>query len=176
MESVALRPADGGVPAVVVIPTVVFGPGDVHMTVARYLLAAARGTWISVTGEINVVDVRDVAEAQLAAAERGRPGERYLLGGENISIRGLLQRVAKISGRQPPKVELPLRWVEGLARLAGRVPGLGMLNNHLAATGAWQPLDSSKARRELAWSTRALEETLRESLAWLESQGHRWRR
>jgi dihydroflavonol-4-reductase len=175
MEEEVLGFEDASLGRVVLIPTVVLGPGDVHMTVARYLLAAAKGTWASVRADINVVDVRDVARAQIAAAERGAPGERYILGGENTSVTNLLQRVALRAGHRPPRFEVPVAWVARAAFILGYLPGLKHLHNHAAAATAWQGFHTGKARARLGLSARPLEETLQDSLDWLEARGHRWR-
>ena len=174
MESEVLRAA--GNSALVLNPTAVLGPGDVHLSLARVLLAAARGQmgfWVRAT--TNVVDVRDVAAAHLRAAEVGRPGERTILGGHNLTVRDLLERVARLTGRQPPRRELPLGVLDAAAWLASVTPGLAGGIGHLRAVRRWQGYDTSKARRDLGATPRPLEDTLRDALDWLESNGHRWR-
>ena len=85
MEQDALHAAPDGVPAVIVCPTMVLGPGDVHLSISGPLLEIARGRVpFTVDGGVNVIDVRDVAVAHVAAANRGRVGERYILGGHNV--------------------------------------------------------------------------------------------
>ncbi|MGH2628207.1 MAG: NAD-dependent epimerase/dehydratase family protein [Anaerolineales bacterium] len=174
MESEVLRSASAW--TVVLNPTAVLGPGDVHLSLARVVLAAARGQmrfWLPVT--TNVVDVRDVAADHLRAASLGRPGERTILGGHNVTVRELLERVARLTGRRPPRWELSPRALEAAARLASLVPGLAGGTGHLRAVRRWQGYDTSKARRELGSTARPLEETLRDTLEWLEASGYRWR-
>lgn len=174
MESEVLRAA--GASAVVLNPTAVLGPGDVHLSLARVVLSAARGQirfWLPVT--TNVVDVREVAAAHLKAASVGRPGERTILGGHNVTVRELLERVADLTGRRPPRGRLPLGALEAVARLAAVVPGMAGAAGHLRAMRRWQGYDTSKARRELGLTPRPLTETLRDTLEWLEASGHRWR-
>lgn len=174
MESEVLRAA--GPSALVLNPTAVLGPGDVHLSLARVLLAAARGRlgfWVRAT--TNVVDVRDVAAAHVRAATAGRPGERTILGGHNLTVRELLERVARLTGRRPPQRELPLGVLDAVATMALFVPGLAGGTGHLRAVRRWQGYDTSKARRELGLTPRPLEETLRDALDWLEANGHRWR-
>ncbi len=173
MESEVLRAAAGGLPAVVVNPTAVLGPGDVHLTMAGVLRAVARGRvpfWLE--AQINVVDVRDVAQAQLAAARRGRVGERYILGGHNLTLRQLLQMVAELAGCKPPRWRLPLGAIDALGAMARAFPGLNLLGNHLRAVRHWQAYDCSKAAAELGLQARPLEETLVDALAWLRQAGY----
>jgi len=173
MESEVLRAAAGGLPAVVVNPTAVLGPGDVHLTVAAALLAAARGRmpfWIE--APINVVDVRDVAQAQLAAAARGEVGERYILGGHNVTVRLLLEVLAELVGRRAPRWRLPLELIDALSLLQRFFPALNLLGNHLAAVRHWQGYDCRKAEEVLGLQPRPLEETLRDALAWLRDEGY----
>ncbi len=174
MESEILRTASSW--ALVLNPTAVLGPGDVHLSMARVLLAAARGQmglWVRAT--TNVVDVRDAAAAHVRAAVVGRPGERTILGGHNLTVRELLERVARLTGRRPPRRELPLGVLDAAAFLASFVPGLAGGSGHLRGVRRWQGYDTSKARQELGLTPRPLEETLRDALDWLEANGHRWR-
>src|SRR3712207_2305042 len=120
MEAVAAG-ARHGVEVVIVNPSYVLGvpvdrssPGETSTrTVANYLLGRLPGV---VDGSTNIVDVEDVAAGHLAAAERGRPGERYILGGYNIAWRELIDRIAAQSGVRHPVVLLP-RDVAALARV-----------------------------------------------------------
>lgn len=105
MESEVLRAAAAGVPAVVVNPTAVFGPGDLHRRTGAVLLAIARGgvpVWIP--GDLNVVDVREVAMAQVRAGKVGRSGERYILGGHNLRLVEFLRLAAEVAGVRPPRI------------------------------------------------------------------------
>ncbi len=175
MESEVLR-GDHGVPVVVLNPTAVLGPGDVHLTLARLLLAIGRGwalAWLP--AELNVVDVRDVAQAVVRAAEAGRPGERYLLGGHNLSLHRLLSIACRMAGVPPPRFGLPLWCVDAVVLLSDLVPPLRFAANHLRAIRLWQPYNCEKARRVLGLSPRPLEATLRDSFDWLAAQGYRMR-
>ncbi|MGH2592620.1 MAG: NAD-dependent epimerase/dehydratase family protein, partial [Anaerolineae bacterium] len=168
MEQDALH---DGFPVVVVCPSVVFGPGDVHLSISRPLLAIARErVRFSINGTVNVIDVRDVAGAQVAAAERGRVGERYILGGHNLSIAELIARAAQIAGVAPPRWRIPdavLNVAGGLSRwLPGDPASL------LRARRLLQPLSNAKAVEELGLSPRPLEDTLRDALAWFGAYGY----
>jgi dihydroflavonol-4-reductase len=172
MESEVLRAAAAGYPAVVVNPTVVFGPGDARPTTGALLLALARGAGLlSLPGWLNVVDVRDVAAAQLAAAEAGAPGERYILGGHNLRLAEFMRSAAQAAGARTPRFELPRAALRVLVRTGERLPGLSVLGNHLGAFDYWQPLDSGKAVRHLGLHARPWSETLRDSIDWYRRHG-----
>jgi dihydroflavonol-4-reductase len=164
MEARVLEAARKGFPAVVVNPTAVFGPGDVHGTMGNLLLAVARGwgiAWLPVT--TNLVDVRDVALAHLAAAEKGAIGERYILGGHNMSLREALGTVARAAGVHPPRFEIPLRVVDWLIALGEIFPPLST-GSHLSAIRYWQGYNTEKAQRVLGLSARSFEQTIRDTL------------
>lgn len=121
---------------------------------------------VVVDGQTGIVDVRDVAAGHLAAAERGRPGERYVLGGRNLGWIELLERVAKLAGVHHPLAILPPE----LGLLARRAEGLGIpmaVSAEALMTMAqnWS-YSSAKARRELGYRTRRLDTTLRDTIAW----------
>ena len=177
MEQQAVEAATARAPLVVVNPTAVFGPGDVHRTTARLLILAARG-WarLSVSAPLNVVDVRDVASAHLAAAELGAVGERYILGGWNLSVHEFLKRAAGTAGAPGPLWEVPAEWIDHATGLISRLPGLASAAGHLEAMRFWPSFDSGKAERVLGLRPRPLEETLCDAYAWLEARGHLHRR
>jgi dihydroflavonol-4-reductase len=172
MEMEALRAAARGLQIVVVLPTAVFGPGDVKPTTDALLLAVARGLVPGyIEGMINVVDGRDVALGHVAAARRGRPGQRYLIGGHNLTIRQLLTVASEAAGHRPPGVKLPT----GLVRVAARLGGaLGIAGtHHLCAIDHWQPLDTSRAQAELGLrQPLPFEQTCRDALDWFHDHGY----
>jgi dihydroflavonol-4-reductase len=172
MESEVLRSAND-LPAVVVNPTAVFGPGDLHLALGRVLLALARGwglAWIPAV--TNVVDVRDVAQAQVRAAEAGQVGQRYILGGHNLPVRELMMRAASILGVPPPRWGLPLGVIDAAVWLGDRLPLLDVLGNHLRAVRQWQGYDCGKAVAQLGLQNRSVEETLRAAVAWYADNGY----
>ncbi|MEA2330357.1 MAG: hypothetical protein QOH58_495 [Thermoleophilaceae bacterium] len=150
-----------GVEVVVVNPSYVFGapvdrsqPGE---TSTRMIGSYLRGRLPAVVdGEANVVDVRDVARGHLLAAERGQPGERYILGGHDVSWLDLLGRVGELSGVHHPLMVLPPE--------AARLPGLPSEAIVLMAQN-WR-YSSAKARRELGYRARTLDRTLRDTIDW----------
>lgn len=109
-ERLVLAAVDEGLDAVVVNPTAPVGDGDHKPTpTGRMIAGVATGRirgYVATTG-LNVVDVRDVARGHLLAYERGAAGERYLLGGENMSLRELFARIARIAGRPRPRIRVP---------------------------------------------------------------------
>jgi dihydroflavonol-4-reductase len=173
MEQKVLAAAADGVSAVIVNPTAVFGPGDVHLTTARVLVLAGRGlARIAVPATLNVVDVRDVAEAHVVAAEVGGRGERYILGGWNMSVAEFLSSAAAIAGVPGPRWEVPVEWLDWMAGVLERLPPLASTGGHLRAMRHWPAFDSRKAQRALGLRPRPLEITLRHAFAWLQDNGH----
>jgi dihydroflavonol-4-reductase len=160
-----------GVDLVIVNPSYVFGtpvdlsqPGETSTrAIGNYLLGRLPAV---VDGQINAVDVRDVAGGHLKAAERGRPGERYVLGGHDVSWVELFERVADLSGAHHPLLVLP-REVAYLARAASalRLPVLVAPEGFVLMAQNWR-YSSRKARRELGYRTRPLDKTLRDTIDW----------
>lgn len=172
MEQTAL---ESGLPVTALCPTTVFGPGDVKPTTGRLLLNVARGQVpFYPDGQTNVVDVRDVAAAHIAAVEGGQPGERYIIGGENMSFRQMLTIMARQAGRRPPWMRLPSRLIELTGSVAGPLGILGA--DMLQAIRYFQPLDVSKAQAELGLTTRDFTETVRDALAWFHEHDYLGRR
>jgi dihydroflavonol-4-reductase len=171
MEAEAMRAAASGLGVITLLPTAVFGPGDVKpATGALLIMVAAHRMPGWVEGILNAVDVRAVAQAH-AAAERGEPGRRYIAGGYNLSVRELLSAAASAAGVRPPPLRLPL-WLVALAGRAGAlfgVPGA----DHLAAARHWQPVDSDSARRQLGLpGPTPFDQTCRDAMDWFREQGY----
>ena len=179
MEQEVTRYAAHGLEAVIVCPTAVFGPGDVKPTSGTAVLALASGRMpVYVGGRMNVVDVRDVALGQVAAAERGRAGERYVLGGENLKVGDIVMRIAAVLGVRPPVWRLPT----GLAllgavmaeRAGSLVPGVpaSFLSTGIVQIRHGQYFDIAKARRELGYRHRPVDETFVDTVAWFRAHGY----
>lgn len=161
-----------GLDVVIVNPALVIGPGDLYRR-SRSLMAmvAARKLNVAVEGGMNVVHVADVVEGHLAALERGQTGERYILGGENLSYLELMQKAARVANVPPPSLALPA-W---LVRM-GRGPA-GLLKNYIDLpvspelfflAGIFFHYDTRKASVELGLpAPRPVEQALAETLAWL---------
>ena len=168
-----------GLPAVIVNPSTPVGPGDLKPTpTGRVIVEAAAGRMPAfVETGLNMVHVDDVAEGHLLAFERGRIGERYILGGQNASFAEILGVVAATVGRPPPRYKIPrgavvpLAFVaEMIARRTGREPfvtmdGLRMSKNRMYFV-------SAKAERELGYKARPYAEAIRDAIAWFRRAGY----
>ncbi|MGQ9502918.1 MAG: NAD-dependent epimerase/dehydratase family protein [Anaerolineae bacterium] len=167
MEQLALS---SGLPVVVLCPTAVFGPGDVKPTSGKLFLMAVKGwAFFYIEGIQDVVDVRDVAASHVRAVERGQIGERYILGGETMTYREMLTIIARVVGRRPPWLCLSPSVVALLGRLAGWLGILG--GDILQAVPHWQPLNTSRARRELGHTSRPFTVTAEDTLSWFRQHG-----
>jgi dihydroflavonol-4-reductase len=179
MEAEAFRAVAAGQDIVVLCPTAVFGPGDVKPTTGTLLLAQARGLLPAyIEGRANIVDVRDVARAHVAALDRGRSGERYILGGHNTTVGAALRVAARLAGVAPPRVRVPTRLALLLGKLA-EAASLAIPRRPLLPLGEviemvrhGQHYDCGKARAELGLAGRPLEQTLRDSLDWFREHGY----
>jgi dihydroflavonol-4-reductase len=170
-EEAALSAA---VDTVVVNPGFVIGPYDPKPSSGRLLreLLRAPVVFYPTRGGNNVVAVRDVVAGTLAALEQGRRGERYILGGENLTYRSLFERALRIIGRRPPLLPLPRaaavlagRALELTSRATGREPKLTVSLARLAFADHYY--DSSKAVRELGLPHSPIDAAIAEALAWL---------
>lgn len=172
-EREALRAAAAGLPVVVVNPTAPVGEGDIKPTpTGKIVLDFLNGRLPAyVDTGLNLVDVRDVARGHWLAASRGRVGERYLLGAENLALREILRELADISGRRAPRIRLPysLAWTAGAAchawsRLSGRPPAVPIEGVRMARYRMFA--DCSKARRELGFHPGPVRPALERAVAW----------
>ena len=163
-----------GLDVVVVNPTVVVGPGDAKPTPTGRMVqdfVAGRMPFY-VTAHLNLVDVEDVAAGHLLAWEKGKPGERYILGNRNMTLEEMLQVLGAVVGRRPPRWKLPLwllaaaayadEWVEG--RLLGREPLVPM--EAVRHTRGYRAADCSKAVRELGFPQSSVEGALERAVRW----------
>ncbi|HVC01687.1 MAG TPA: hopanoid-associated sugar epimerase [Steroidobacteraceae bacterium] len=177
-EQVALDFARGGLPVVIVNPSTPVGPGDVKPTpTGQIVLDAARGRMPAyVDTGLNVVHVDDVAAGHLAAYERGRPGERYILGGENLSLKEIIGAIAALVGRPAPRIRLPYAAVlpiayaaEAIAALTGRSGRITLEGVRLSRKRMY--FSSDKAARELGYRWRPPAAALRDAVGWFEERG-----
>lgn len=155
-ERIVLAAARDGLDAVVVNPTTPVGDGDRFPTpTGRMVEGVATGRYRGYldTG-VNVVDVRDVARGHLLALERGRCGERYLLGGVDLALRELFAAVADLAGRPRPRLRVPYRAAQAMAR-AGVANG-----EEVALARVPMYYSSEKARRELGYEPGPVEPAL----------------
>jgi dihydroflavonol-4-reductase len=166
-------------PTVIVNPSTPIGPGDIRPTpTGRIILDAAGGRMPAYldTG-LNLVHVDDVARGHILALKAGRPGQRYILGGLDMSLKRILEVVADMVGRRPPRVRLP-RWplfpvaclAEGWARLGGGTPRLTLDGLRMSAKHMY--FSSAKAERELGYRWRDPQEAIADAIAWFERHGY----
>ena len=167
-EVQALRIAALGLPVVIVCPAHVFGRGDVNHSstevVRRFL---ARQIPAYVDGALNVVDAEDVARGILLADQRGRLGQRYILGNRNFTLDRLFADLGRLSGVEPPALKLPLPAALALARTFEALPGRPPITvDEVRAVSQWWAFRSTKARRELGWKPSHHEDTLQATIDW----------
>jgi dihydroflavonol-4-reductase len=170
-ERLALRAAQDGAEVIVVNPTVPVGSGDLRPTPTGKMIAdVARGRarGYLARSALNVVAVQDVARGHVIAFERGRPGERYLLGGDNLSVREVFAIIAQTAGLRPPRVPVPWTAAYAGARLTDlvlrplrREPQLLVLDEVRAGRLA-HLFDDAKARAELGYASSPATEALTE--------------
>lgn len=167
MEEEILQAVENGLDAVILNPTAVFGPGDVHLSMGHVLLMVAKGQAIAwLPGSTNAIDVRDVALAHIAAAQKGRRGERYILGGHNLTIKEALTETARIADVKPPRFEIPLWLIQGYIKISDTLPFIPSPSSHLRALPFWQGYNTQKAQDELGLSPRPFSETVKDALDW----------
>ena len=172
MENLALDAAVVGYDIVILNPSTVFGPGDVHVSTGQILVFIARGKVLAVPpGVINIIDVRDAAAAHINAARIGKSGERYILGGENYPLLEAVGIIADIANVKPPLFTLPPWSVDAFIQLSDLLPFIPYPQNHLRAYQHLQAYNVEKALRVLSLGSRFLEETVRDSLGWFKNQG-----
>lgn len=175
-EQVALEYAAAGFPVVIVNPTAPMGDHDFKPTPTGQIVLDFLNGQIPAfidTG-LNVVHVADVAEGHLAACERGRIGERYILGSENLTLGQILKELASITGRKAPTLELPyfVAYTAGVvttawARITGVPPRAPLEAVRMAKKKMW--VTHEKAARELGFSPRPARAALADAVAWFES-------
>ena len=171
--------AEQGLPAIIVNPSTPIGPGDVRPTpTGRIIVEAATGRVPAfVDTGLNLVHVDDVAEGHCLALEKGRVGDRYILGGQDVSLRDMLAEIARLTGRRPPSINLPRGPLYPLAvaaemvgRITGKEPFLTV--DALKMAGHHMFFSSAKAERELGYRARPYPEALADALAWFRLEGY----
>jgi len=178
-EQVVRDAASRGAPAVIVNPTTPVGPGDWKPTPTGKVIVdfLCRRIPAYVQTGLNVVPVEDVARGHLLAADRGRIGERYVLGGRNMTFKELLDALAATSGLPAPRVRLPWRaamalgYVDRIAAAArGREPRIPLEGVQMARHVMWA--DGTKAGRELGFQAGSVEAALQRAVKWYRENGY----
>lgn len=179
-EAVRSLIADEDAPVTIVNPSTPIGPRDIKPTpTGRMIVEAAAGRMPAyVDTGLNIVHVDDVAEGHLLAHDRGRIGERYVLGGQDMTLAEILRAIAEIVGRPPPKVRLPHNLILPIAVLAESwarlfktgepfvtIDGIRMAKKRMF-------FSSAKAKAALGYSHRPPQDALRDAVAWFEGNGY----
>jgi dihydroflavonol-4-reductase len=175
-EEVAFDLAARGLPVVVVRPAFVLGPGDVYRSSSAVILQLARRRVPAyVQGGASFCDVRDVARGHVEALLHGRAGEPYILGGHNLTMDELVGRVCRMAGvAPPPRVPYRLalaanRAQRVLSRLGGPPPLVS--DDLIGASRLYTFVTSARAQRELGYTLRPVEESIRDTLRWYLERG-----
>jgi dihydroflavonol-4-reductase len=178
-EQVAVDAAKAGAPVVIVNPTAPVGPGDWKPTpTGKIILDFLRGKMPAyVDTGLNVAGVEDVAAGHLLAAEKGRIGERYILGGRNMTLKDILDALAAITGKRAPRVKLPhmvalmAGYVDEMySRVAGREPTIPVEGVKMSRHKMF--VESDKAARELGYKPGKIEAALERAVRWYEDNGY----
>ena len=172
-EQAALEFAGNGLPVVIVNPTAPVGDHDVKPTpTGKIVLDFLKGDMPAfIDTGLNLVDVRDAAKGHLLAAEKGKPGERYILGCENLTLAEILRRLAELSGRKAPSLRLPygVAYAAGLASTAwanvtGSEPRVPLDAVRMARKKMF--VSHEKAKQELGFNPSAVDGALTRAIEW----------
>ena len=186
-EEVARELAARGAPVIIVNPSAPVGPWDVKPTpTGQMIVDFLRGKMLgSLDTGLNVVHVRDVARGHILAAQRGRPGERYVLGHANLTLLEIFQALSRLTGLAAPRFRVPyaVAWLaaagmEGVARLTGGPPAVPLTAVRMARKRMFFSAD--KAVRELGLPQTPVERALGDAVDWFMARGYasasrRWR-
>jgi dihydroflavonol-4-reductase len=167
----------GELDAVMINPSTIYGRADAKKGSRSTQLKVARGKFPFYTsGGVSIVAVDDVVDAIIAAWQKGRKGERYIVSGENITIKQLFTLIAKEAGVAPPKYYLPNFIVKAIGALGDFMTKIGR-KGPLSSENAWTSIlfhwfDSSKARRELGLNPKPAAYAIHQSVSWMKENGY----
>jgi dihydroflavonol-4-reductase len=177
-EELAVKAAREGLPVVIVNPSTPIGPLDYKPTPTGRIIVDFLNHRMPayVDTGLNLAPVEDVARGHLLAAERGRIGEKYILGGENLSLAAMLARLARLSGRPEPRIRIPYNLAlafaygaETLARFTGRPPRASITEVRMARKHMF--FDWAKARAELGYEPGPVDEALSRTIGFFRAHG-----
>jgi len=178
-ERLVERLAGEGLPVVIVSPSTPIGPRDIKPTpTGRIIVEAANGRMPAfVDTGLNLVHVDDVAQGHLLALDKGRIGENYILGGEDVRLRDMLALIAPLVGRKPPRVRLPRAplyplafGAEAFARMRGKEPFLTV--DALKMSKYLMYFSSEKAKAELGFQARPFARGIEDAISWFRQAGY----
>jgi dihydroflavonol-4-reductase len=176
-EELVLESGERDLEVVITHPTAIFGPGDIKHNLLPLFRAPKRVLgYFATDGVRTICDVRDVADGHLAAAQRGRPGERYALAGEAMTVRELFTRVAETVSGHAPRFLLPADLVRTIGRVSEAIGGALSVPVTLTEEMAMQAclrvvVSSAKAERELGYRSRPAAESIADTARWYQAQG-----
>lgn len=167
-----------GLPVIILNPAVVLGEGDVNLSSSGSVLWFCKKKFPGyMDGTLNIVDVEDVAEGHILAAERGKPGERYILGNANLTVKEYFDLLEKVTGVKAPKLKIPYPFAYGTAFLVERLLGFTFpnyssmdLDSIKLSKYNWF-VNTSKAENELGYTKRPIEETIEKTVQWFKNNG-----
>jgi len=179
-EEVALEAGRGGMDVVVVNPTTPVGEQDIKPTpTGRIVVDFLKKKFPAyVDTGLNLVDVRECAHGHVSAFEQGRTGERYILGGQNLTLKQILDKLAAITGLPSPKIKLPyaVALAAGVVdeivtgRILGREPRATIDAVRMGRKKMF--VSCAKAERELGWKTVPVDDALRRAVEWFQANGY----
>ncbi len=176
-EQAVVQMAREGLPVVIVNPSAPVGPRDIKPTPTGQMIVdfLKRKMWAYLDTGMNLIDVEDVARGHILAMEKGRIGQKYILGHKNMTLREIFETLGKISGIKPPTIKAPYplvlsaayvnEWVSWMTKRPPRIPltGVKMAKKYMY-------FDSSKATRELGLPQSPIEEALEKAIRWFQDQ------
>lgn len=176
-EQEVLAGVDHVLDATIVNPAIVIGPGDVYVhggQIVRDIKCARMPFYVD--GGMNVVSVHDVVDGHIAAAARGRSGERYILGGENLTHKEVFTRTARTVGGRAPKLKAPVWMAAGVARACDLIGDVTrkqpwITPELISGIGLYNWYSSDKAKRELGCSSTPIDAAIREAYEWYGENG-----
>ncbi len=178
-EQIALELAKKGLPLVVVNPAIVIGTGDIYLSSTAFILWYYKKKFPGyMDGTLNMVDVEDVAEGHILAAEKGKIGERYILGNKNFTLLELFSLLEEITGVPKPKMKIPYFMALASGYFVERILGMSFPNYSTMDLDSvklsklrWH-FDSSKAIAELGYQPRDIKESVKNTLEWFRENGY----
>jgi dihydroflavonol-4-reductase len=179
----AEREAEGflkkGLPLVIVNPSTPVGRLDIKPTpTGKIIVDFLNGKMPAYldTG-LNIIDVEDCARGHLLAADKGRIGEKYILGNENLTLQGIFAKLGRITGLEPPRVKLPYTPIlmaayvnEAISAITGKEPLIPLAGVQMA--GKFMYFDATKAVRELGLPQHPVDDALRKAVEWFQANGY----
>ena len=179
-EQIALEAGRGGMQVVTVNPTTPIGEQDVKPTPTGRIVVdfLKRKFPAYVETGLNLVDVRECARGHVAAFEKGRTGERYILGGEDLTLKQILDKLGQITGLPSPKIKLPYIFAFAAGIVDEAVTGLLLRREPRATVDTVRMgkkkmfASSAKAERELGWKTVPIDSALRRAVEWFRANGY----